>query len=306
MTKAAAFAPATVANLGVGFDILGLALDRPGDTIYAEFADTPGVSVAAISGDGGKLPRDPRKNTACVAAASVLRALGSTQGVALTIEKGLPAASGLGSSAASAVGAAVAVNALLGEPLTKAELLPACLDGEATASGYHPDNVAPCLFGGITLCYGIHANEIERLPIPTGIVLALVTPDVEVPTAMARAVLPGQIPLKSMVKQTASVARVIHAIYRNDLEALAAAMECDSVIEPARAHLMPLLFEARRAAKAAGALGLVISGAGPTLCAVCASHETALQVVSAFEALYQDLGCAARVAAVSEQGCYRL
>jgi homoserine kinase len=299
-----AFAPATVANLGVGFDILGLALDRPGDTISAAFAETPGVTVAAIHGDDGKLPRDPLKNTACVAAVSVLRAVGSDQGVALTIDKGLPAASGLGSSAASAVGAAVAVNALLGEPLTKDELLPACLDGEACASGYHPDNVAPCLYGGITLCYGIQAHEIQRLPIPRGISFALVTPYVEVPTAMARAVLPQQIPLKSMVKQTGAVARLIRAIYTDDLESMAAAMECDSVIEPARAHLMPLLFEARRAAKAAGALGLVISGAGPTLCAVCASPETAARVVAALEALYQTagIGCTARAAAVSEAG----
>ncbi|MBK9751682.1 MAG: homoserine kinase [Chloroflexi bacterium] len=304
MNKAVAFAPATVANIGVGFDILGLALDNPGDTISAEFSDTPGVTVAGIEGDGGKLPRDPNKNTACVAGLSVLRAAGSTQGVALTIQKGLPAASGLGSSAASAVGAAVAVNALLGEPLTRDQLLAPSLDGEAIASGYHADNVAPCLFGGITLSYGIEAHQIERLPIPRGLSLALVTPHVEVATAMARAVLPKEIPLKSMVKQTGSVARLIRAIYTDDLESMAAAMEADVVVEPARAHLMPGLFEARRAAKAAGALALVISGAGPTLCAVCASHETALQVVSALEMVYAELGlgCTARAASVSEQG----
>ena len=299
-----AFAPATVANLGVGFDILGLALDNPGDTISAEFSDRPGVTISAIEGDGGKLSHDPKKNTAGVAATSVLRAIGSTQGVALRIHKGLPLASGLGSSAASAVAAAVAVNALMGEPLTKDQLLPACLDGEACASGYHPDNVAPCLYGGITLAYGIEASQIEPLPIPKGLHFAMVSPHVEVATAMARAVLPKEIPLKSMVEQTGAVARLIHAIYTDDLESMAAAMECDSVIEPARAHLMPMLFEARAAAKAAGALGLVISGAGPTLCAICTSHETALRVVSSLEAVYREakIGYTARAATVSEQG----
>lgn len=298
------FAPATVANLGVGFDILGLALDNPGDNITAAFSDQPGVIIAAIEGDGGKLPREAHKNTAAVAAMSVLRALESDQGVALTIHKGIPAAGGLGSSAASAVGAAVAVNALLGEPLTRDQLLPAGLDGEAIASGYHPDNVAPCLFGGITLAYGIEAHQIERLPTPAGLAFALVSPHVEVPTAMARAVLPQTIALKSMVKQTGAVARLIHAIYKGDLEGMAAAMEGDQVIEPARAHLMPLLTEARAAAKRAGALGLVISGAGPTLCAVCDGEAASARVAAALEAIYQDahIGCTARAALVNAHG----
>ncbi len=133
----------------------------------------------------------------------MLETVGEQRGVKLTIHKGLPLASGMGSSAASAVAGAVAVNALLGEPFSKAELLPACLDGEAMASGYHADNVAPCLFGGITLIYGTDASEIVQLPIPDDLYFALVTPDVEVPTAEARAVLPPSIPLKQMVAQTA-------------------------------------------------------------------------------------------------------
>ncbi len=282
----AAYAPATIANLGVGFDIVGLALSEPGDVIRAEWSDEPGISVASIEGDGGKLPRDPAKNTACVAAASVLRAVGETRGIRLSIQKGLPLASGLGSSAASAVAGALAVNGLLGTPLSKAELLPACLDGEAMASGYHADNVAPCLFGGIRLIYGLKASEIVALPIPGGLWLALVTPAVEVQTSAARAVLPQSIPLRTMVAQTAGVARLIDALHRGDIEALAAAMESDCVVEPARAHLMPLLAEIRAAAKAAGALGLVISGAGPTLCAVCDRAATAQRVAGAMAAVY--------------------
>jgi homoserine kinase len=304
IANAAAYAPATMANLGVGFDVLGLAFNEPGDTVVAEWSDTPGVTVIAIHGDGGKLSRQPDKNTASVAAMSVLRACGETRGVALTIHKGLPLASGLGSSAASAVAAAVAVNALLGEPMSRGDLLPASLDGEAVASGYHPDNVAPCLFGGITLAYGLLASQVIKLPIPANLHLALVTPNVEVPTKEARAALPAMIPLKQMVSQTAGIARLIDAIHRGDVEAMASAMDCDCVIEPARAHLMPKLTDVRKEAMRAGALGLVISGAGPTLCAVCDDATIAREVASAMEMVYDEagIGSVSRYTQVSEQG----
>jgi homoserine kinase len=288
--SAEAFAPATIANLGVGFDILGLALREPGDTVRAEWNDEPGIQIAAIDGDHGKLSYDPQKNTASVAAQSVLNLLGEARGIRLTIRKGLPLASGMGSSSASAVAGALAVNALFGAPLSKADLLPACLDGEEMASGRHADNVAPCLFGGLTLIYGTEAHQIIQLPIPDNLWLALVTPNVEVPTAHARAALPPAIALKQMVSQTAGVARLVDAIHRNDLEAMAAAMESDGVVEPARAHLMPLLPEIRSVAKAAGALSLVIGGAGPTLCAVCDSGVTAKKVATAMHATYAVAG----------------
>lgn len=289
-TSAEAFAPATVANLGVGFDILGLALCEPGDVVRVERLDEPGARVLSITGDGGKLPYAAEKNTACVAANSLLKRLGSDIGVGIHIEKHLPLSSGLGSSAASAVAGAVAVNALLGEPLDFAGLLPACLDGEAAVSGYHADNVGPCLFGGITLVTGVAAGQIHKLPIPQNLYLTLVTPDVEVPTVMARSVLPEQVSLKAMVAQTAAVARLMHALYTEDLEALAHAMEDDRVVEPARAHLMPMLYEVRAAAKHAGALGMVISGAGPTLCAICSSSEIAQQVLGAMQTVYDEAG----------------
>lgn len=299
-----AYAPATVANLGAGFDILGLALREPGDFVRAEWCDAPGAQVAAIEGDGGKLPRDPRKNTACIAADAVLQAAGVTHGVRLTLIKGLPLASGLGSSAASAVAAALAVNALLGEPFARGQLLPASLEGEAAVSGYHADNVAPCLFGGITLCTGLTADAIFQMPVPDDLHLALVTPNVAVPTAEARAVLPQQIALKTMVRQTAAVARLVDALHRGDVEALAAAMETDDVVEPARAHLMPHLTEVRAAARRAGASGLVISGAGPTLCAVCDSGAVAEGVAASMKAVYDEAGIesVARATTVATEG----
>lgn len=307
-TRAEAFAPATMANLGVGFDILGLAFQEPGDVVRVEPSDKPGAHIVDITGDGGKLPRASEKNTACVAANSVLKAINAQVGVSVWVEKRLPLASGLGSSAASAVAAAVAVNALFGNPLTLAQLLPACLDGEAAVSGYHADNVGPSLFGGITLVTGVNADEIRQLPIPKSLYMALVTPNVEVPTVLARSVLPATIPLKAMVAQTASVARLMDAIYREDIAAMAAAMEADSVIEPARAHLMPHMFAVRDAAKSAGALGLVISGAGPTLCGMCDSEAAAQQAVAAMKAVYDAVGIGSltRVTSVSSTGAHVL
>lgn len=289
-SRAEVYAPASMGNFGVAFDIVGVAFQEPGDTVCAEWRAKPGVIIAAIEGDGGKLTTDPQKNSASVAANSVLRRVGAAHGVSITLRKNLPLASGLGSSAASAVAGAMAVNALLGEPLTRAELLPACLDGEAAVSGYHADNVGPSLLGGITLITGASLSQIRQLPVPENLHFALVTPAVAVPTHEARAVLPKMIPLHQLVAQSGAVARLIDALYRGDLEAIAEAMESDGVIEPARAHLMPLLAENRSAAKRAGALGLVISGAGPTLCAVCDTADTARRVAAAMGAVYDNAG----------------
>lgn len=288
IARAKVFAPASMGNFGVAFDVIGVAFQEPGDTVCAELRDEPGAIIAAIEGDGGQLPRDPHRNSASIAANSVLKRLDVKQGVALTLHKGLPLASGLGSSAASAVAAAVAVNALFGEPLSRAELLPACLDGEAGVSGSHFDNIGPCLLGGITLITGSRPDYVLQLPVPAHLHFALVSPDAAVPTHEARAILPKAIPLSSLVSQTGAVARLVDALYRGDLEAMADAMENDGIIEPARAHLMPLLYEVRQAAKHAGALGLVISGAGPTLCAICDSEATASQVARQMNAVYRE------------------
>ncbi len=288
--SAEAFAPASMGNFGVAFDIVGVAFREPGDVVRVEWQDAPGVTIAAITGDEGRLPRDPSKNSASVAAQSVLRMLGERRGVRLTLEKRLPLESGMGSSAASAVAAAVAVNALAGEPLRRAELLGACLDGEAAVSGYHVDNVGPSLLGGITLITGTEFDEITHLPVPPHLHFALVTPAVSVPTAEARAVLPSHVPLRQHVAQSGAVARMVDALHHGDLEALAEAVESDGIIEPARAHLIPLLYEARAEAKRAGALGLIISGAGPSVCALCDAEATAARVAETLSALYTAAG----------------
>lgn len=287
-----ATAPATVANLGPGFDILGMALQEPYDTVRAERTSTPGITITDITGDGGRLPRDPARNTAGVAAAFVLRQIGQDEkaGIRLTIHKGLPLASGLGSSAASAVAAAVAVNALFGEPLRREELLPACIEGEATVSGRHADNVAPALLGGVVLVTGLTPEAIYRLPVPESLALAIVTPGVAVPTAKARAVLPKSVPLHDVVKQTAGLALLVAGLYRDDAELIGAGMEGDVIVEPARQHLMPGLLEVREAARECGATGTIISGAGPTLCSVCRTSADARRVTEAMLTLYARLG----------------
>jgi homoserine kinase len=302
--RAEAFAPATVANLGVGFDILGMAVDGAGDTIIAVPQDSAGAVILSIEGDGGKLSHEADKNVATIAANALLKALDRKDGVGIHLKKGLPLASGLGSSAASSVAATVAVNALLGFPFKKEELLPFTLEGEASVSGYHADNVAPCLLGGITLNNGTSIEQIRRLPVPANLHLALVTPDVAVPTSEARAVLPKEVSLKTMVHQTGAVAAIMDAIYRGDVRDMAKAMESDIVVEPARAHLMPYLHEIRFAAKRAGALGLVISGAGPTLCAICEDAATAERVACDMQAVYESAGLASiiRSCAVMSEG----
>ncbi|MCU0482369.1 MAG: homoserine kinase [Anaerolineae bacterium] len=291
--KVQAFAPATMANMGIGFDILGLAFQSLGDVVEVTHHDKPEVIITDIEGDNGLLPRNPHKNTASVAIMAYLKQLNRHDGIAITIKKGLPLASGLGSSASSAVAGVVAVNALLGYPMTKEELLPACMEGEALVSGYHADNIAPCLLGGLLLVDGITSDTVVRLPIHDNMHFALVTPNVAVLTSEARAVLPQMIPLKTMIKQTAGVARFFEALNRGDLVTLAKAMELDDVVEPARAHLMPYLYELREHAKAHGALGLVISGAGPTLCALCDSADVAKRVSSQMATFYEEQGLGA-------------
>ena len=303
-TRAEAFAPATVANLGVGFDILGLALVGMGDRAVVEFQESPEIVITDIEGDDGKLPREADKNVASVSARTFLEHLGEKRGVKMKLVKGLPLSSGLGSSAASAVVSVMALNKLYGEPFTREQLLPFCLEGEALVSGYHADNVAPCLLGGITLVAGITVDAIQPLPIPDNLHLALATPEVAVPTAQARAVLPPDISLNTLVYQTGKVARLVDALHRGDLPALAEAMENDRVVEPARAGLMPLLDEIRTASKRAGAAAVFIGGAGPTLCAVCDNEATSKRVAETMKMIYQsiNMNCIAQATRVDRRG----
>lgn len=283
----AAFAPATVSNVGCGFDVLGFALDAPGDVVVARAIDRSGVEILGIDGDGGRLPRDPAKNTASTAAHALLTRLGTLQGIGLTIHKGMPLASGIGSSGASAVAAVVAVNELLGRPASLDVLLTCAMEGEVAGCGAaHADNVAPALYGGFLLARSATPPDVVPLPVPSGLSCALLHPHVEVKTSDARAVLGDTVALRDAVQQWANVGALVAALHSSDLALLSRALE-DHIAEPKRASLVAGLPAVKDAAKAAGALGCSLSGAGPSMFALCASRATAEAAGTAMRDAYR-------------------
>lgn len=280
-----AFAPATVANLAAGFDVLGLAVQGVGDVVTARRGGT-GVRLVSVTGDGGRLPTDGT-NTAVIAAEATLRAAGVEVGVEIALEKGLPVGSGLGSSAASAAAAAFAVNRLVGSPLRKGELVQACLEAEAAVSGRHADNVAPALLGGLVLVRSVDPLDLVRLPVPEGLTVVVLTPAFELETRRARAALPKAVPLSAMVHNSANIAGLVAACFASDLPLLGRCL-VDDVVTPARAALIPGAEAVMAAALDAGAVGSSISGAGPSIFALCRSersaHDAATAMTAAFEA----------------------
>lgn len=283
----AAFAPATVSNVACGFDVLGFALDTPGDVVIAEASTDPGVEIAEVEGDGGRLSREPERNTAGAAALALLRRLGAARGIRLRVHKGVPLASGVGSSGASAVAAVVAVNELLGRPAPVGVLLECAMHGEIAGCGAaHPDNVAPSLYGGFVLARTSSPPDVIRLPVPEGLSCAVLHPHLEVPTGTARALLGDTVPLRAAVQQWGNVGALVAGLFLNDLALVARTLE-DHVAEPKRAHLVPGFDKVKSAARAAGAMGSSLSGAGPSIFALCASADSAALVGDAMLAEFQ-------------------
>ena len=266
----AAYAPGSVSNVACGFDVLGFAMDEPGDVVIAGQKDGPGVRIDAIHGDGGRLPLDPARNTAGAAAIALLQRLETTRGVALTIHKGLPLASGVGSSGASAVAAVVAVNELLGRPASLDLLLSCAMAGEQAGGAFHPDNVGPSLYGGFILARGANPPDIVRLPVPDGLACAVLHPHVEIETGAARALLGDTVLLRDAVRQWGNVGGLVAALFTNDRGLLSRSLE-DVIAEPKRAGLVPGFFDIKAAALSAGALGCSLSGSGPSVFALAGS-----------------------------------
>lgn len=263
--RATAFAPASVGNVAIGFDILGFSVEALGDRVSVSRRAAPGVAISAVRGVAGELPQEPRDNTAGRALLAMQEALHLEFGFVLEIDKGIPLGSGLGGSAASAVGAVVAANALLPTPCGKLELLKFAMAGEAVASGSrHVDNIAPALFGGLVLTVGIDEPRVKQIPVPAAVRAVTVHPHMFLATAKARAILSRSVELSDFVWQTAHLAGFISGCYTDDLDMIRASFE-DVVIEPQRQALIPGFQEVRRAAMAAGALGCSISGAGPAM-----------------------------------------
>jgi homoserine kinase len=283
MIAVTAFAPATVSNVACGFDVLGFALESPGDEVTARPLPA-GVRIDAIEGDAGRLPRDPTRNTAGVAAQALLTRLGETRGVSLTIRKGLPLSSGLGGSAASAAAAVVAVDALFGAQ-SSADVLVACaLEGERLGAGSsHADNIAPSICGGFVLVRHQMPPDIVRLPVPEGLTAVVVHPHLEIETARARALLGASVPLEDAVRQWANLGALVHGLHTGDFALIGRALE-DTIAEPRRASLVPGLAAIKAAAMTAGALGCSLSGSGPSLFALCARPDLAPRVGEAMAA----------------------
>jgi homoserine kinase len=276
--RATAFAPASVGNVAIGFDILGFAVDALGDRVTVSRRERPGVEITRVHGIAGELPRDPKRNTAGQALLALYETIKPPFGFSMEIEKGIPLGSGLGGSAASAVAAVVAGNALLSEPRSKLELLKFAMQGEAVASGsLHVDNISPSLFGGLVLTVGIDHPRVKQIPVPPEVRAVMMHPHMFLSTKQARAILKRTVDLSDFVWQTANLAGFISGCYTNDLDMIRASLE-DVVIEPQRQALIPGFQEVRRAAMEAGALGCSISGAGPTTFAwVHASKATAVR-----------------------------
>ncbi len=268
-SAATAFAPATVGNVGIGFDILGHTIQTVGDHVTARRVPEAGVRIRSISGVVADLPREVERNTAGKAVLSLWHSKGAQGGVELDIGKGVPLAAGLGGSAASAVAAVVAANALLDTPASPIELLKFAMQGEQLASGsIHVDNIAPSLFGGLVLTVGVDHPRIKQIPVPPSIRCVLVHPHMLLSTREARRILSQTVTLSDFVWQTANLAGFISGCYSNDLEMIRDAFE-DVIIEPQRQALIPGFRAVREAAMACGALGCSISGAGPSVFAWC-------------------------------------
>lgn len=282
------FAPASVSNVACGFDLLGYALDQPGDEVIVRLSDKPGVHITKITGAGGKLPYEAEKNTAGIAALKLLEYLGDPAiGVELELHKKMPIGSGLGSSAASAVAAAVAVNELLKNPLEKRDLLPFVVEAERVTSGsIHLDNVGPSLIGGMVLVRK-DAMAVHRLPTPKGLFTAVVHPHVEVLTKHARQILHPFVPLEKHVQQSQYLGSLLIGLYQSDLDLIRAGL-VDVIIEPQRAALIPHFYEVKESAIACGALGCSISGSGPSVFALCANSFIAEECGEAMSRIYSD------------------
>lgn len=306
MKAVTAFAPATVANVSCGFDILGFAIGDMGDRVKVSLSDQPGLRVVSITGDGGRLPLEAEKNTCTVAIQAFLDRLNADQGLNISLMKGLPLGSGMGSSAASAAAALMAVNELMGTPFTKTELVPFAMEAERVACGAaHADNVAPSILGGFVLIRDYAPLDIVKLPVPEGLYTTLIHPHIELRTADSRSVLRRQISLQDAVVQSGNIAGLISALYTSDLKLLGRSLK-DVIAEPYRALLIPGFYELREAIQKVGALGSGISGSGPTLFVLSESREIAAAVAKVSEEVYAKIGLGVdvSVAEVNPIGAY--
>lgn len=303
------FAPASVANVACGYDILGFALNKPGDEIFGRLVDKQGLRIVKITGDKGKLPYEVEKNTAGFAAQRLLEHLGEEKrGIEIEIHKKMPFGSGLGSSAASAAAGVMIINELLDRPLSKRELLPFAVAGEEIADGaYHADNVGPSLMGGMVLIRDNATLDVHKLATPEGLYATVVYPHVKILTRDARAVLSDTITLKKMIAQTGNLGSLIVGLYNSDLGLISRSLN-DVIIEPQRAQLIPDFHKVKEAALKAGVLGCSISGAGPSIFALSANQTIAEQAGEAMRQVFDSINIENElfISTINQEGAVRI
>lgn len=293
IARAAASAPASIGNVGVGFDVLGLAFDAARDVVTATREDAPGVRLGRVAGLVTSLPPEPARNTALAAAAALLGAVEAPFGVRLDIHKGVPVSAGMGGSASSAVAAAAAVNALLDTPLETAALLPFALDGERVSADPPPwDNVMAALLGGLVIAAREHPAHVHPLPVPDGIVSLLFHPDAAIETSAARRMLRAEVPMRVAVEHARRIAAFVAGCATGDVALLRDGLQ-DLLVEPQRAPLLPVFPAVQAAALAAGAIGCSFSGSGPSMFA-WAESARADAVAAAMAAAFASGGVGAR------------
>jgi homoserine kinase len=293
--KIRVFAPATVANVACGFDVLGFAIEKPGDELIMEITAEKGVKIVDIEGDGGVLPRNPLKNSATVAIQDYLDFIHADFGCKIWLKKMMPSGSGLGSSAASAVAGVYAINMLCNEKLSKNEMLPFLINAEkAACDAAIADNVAASLFGGFILVRSYEPLDIIQIPVPEELWCAVINPDVIVLTKEAREILPKEISLKHSLRQSANVGGLMIGLLRGDYDLIGRSL-IDYIAEPYRSKLIPGFYDMKNAALENGALGSSISGSGPSVFALCKGKETAFKVGDAMKKVMQDLNIGAEV-----------
>jgi homoserine kinase len=300
-----AFAPATCANVACGFDVLGFAVENPGDEVVLTLSDTPGVVIKSIKGDDGKLPYDADKNTISLVIREYLTSIDRHDvGVEIELIKHMPLKSGLGSSAASSVVGVYALNKLLGEPLTAKELLPFAMKGEELACGSaHADNVAPALLGGFVLVRSYHPLDVIQLPTPSKLWTTIIHPHIEVKTKDARSILRKDIKLQDAVVQWGNVAGLVAGLLKEDYDLIGRSLQ-DVIVEPIRSLLIPGFDHVKQVAMQAGALGCSISGSGPSIFALSTDETTAKKLGEVMTAVFDQLNVESEVylSKVSEQG----
>jgi homoserine kinase len=294
MTEIKIFCPATIANLNCGFDVMGLCLDGIGDEMIIRKVAQKGVRITKIT--GADLPLETEKNVAGVAALALyndaIYRVSIEHGFEIEIHKKIKAGSGIGSSSASAAGAVFGINELLGKPFTKHELVFFAMKGEVVASGSeHADNVAPCILGGFTLVRGYNPLDVIKIESPSELYAVVLHPHIEVKTSDSRAVLSPTVSLKSAITQWGNLGGLIAGLYTKDYELIGRSLQ-DVIVEPARKHLIPNFDLVKNEALKNGALGAGISGAGPSIFALCKGETSANTIAKSMSDAYSDTGIA--------------